>query len=271
LSDPKHTAVAIVEREERMHPVVRAAMAQSPTPETLRELLAVQREWEAGEARKAYTRALSELKRDLPTVIARDKEVKFANVRYTHTSLAMVMDAITGPLTAHGFSLSWEPKTAAGQVSVTCRLTHSEGHSEEATISSTPDKSGSKSEAQGVASTITLLQRYTALSLLGIATADMQEPQPTAPPASTIDTQRNLKAVGALKKYGKTKQDAEAFLGVRVEEWTTGDLGTLKAWLQAPPLADPPHDQQTGEVDHSYGPPPMTADESAQGEKGLGW
>jgi hypothetical protein len=37
------------------------------------------------------------------------------------------------------------------------------------------DTSGSKSPAQGVASTITLLQRYTALSLLGIATADMKD------------------------------------------------------------------------------------------------
>ena len=45
----------------RMHPMVSAAMATgslAADPTTLRELLAVQREWEAGEARKAYTRAL---------------------------------------------------------------------------------------------------------------------------------------------------------------------------------------------------------------------
>lgn len=228
-----HKAVAIIERSDladNVHPVVRAALAQSPDPQTLRDLLEVQRQWEAGEAKRAFTRALVALKKDLPTVIRRDKTVSFSGTHYTHTSLAAAMEAVTGPLTAHGFNLSWIPSTDGQAVKVTCRLTHAGGHFEEASITAPPDNKGSKSPAQGVASTITLLSRYTALALLGIATADMEEPKPQV--AEGVDTERNLKAVAALKKYGKTRQEAEAVIGKVAQEWTAEDIVTLKEWLR---------------------------------------
>jgi len=93
------------------------------------------------------------------------------------------LDSVTEPLTRHGFSLGWVPTTGdRGEVRVTCRLTHAEGHSEETTLVAPPDTSGLKNPAQAIASTITLLQRYTALSLLGIATADTTDPTPDEPP-----------------------------------------------------------------------------------------
>lgn len=236
MSDPNHKAVAVIEHSqvpERVHPVVAAAMQQSPDAATLRELLAVQREWEANEARKAFTQALVDLKRDLPTVLAHDKIVDWRkdgkHVHYTHTSLAAAMEAITGPLVQYGFSLSWQPSTDGGKVNVTCTLTHSQGHSERTTLSAPPDKSGSKSDAQAIASTITLLQRYTALSLLGIATADMAEPEPTEENAEPrIDTKLNMKAVKALADIGYSKEQAEDFIGKPVAEWTTADVDRLR-------------------------------------------
>ncbi len=244
MTDTTHatTLVTVEPREiatQRVHPLVHAAMQNgSLDPTTLRDLLAVQREWEAGEARKAYTRALAALKRDLPTVIRRDKVVDFATAKgrtyYTHTSLAQVMDEITAPLTAHGFSLSWEPSIGDRKVRVTCRLTHAEGHSEACTLESDPDSSGSKGPAQAIASTVTLLQRYTALSLLGIATADMQEPHgERAEESEAIDMDRNMAAVRAITKAGLRREDAESHVGRLVSEWTTADRRTLRAWLDA--------------------------------------
>jgi hypothetical protein len=234
MSDPKHALVSVVEHQApvaRMHPLVQSAMAQSPDPATLRELLQLQRDWEAGEALKAFTRAKVALKADLPAVIARDQRVAFRDVRYTHTSLASAMDAVMPILTRHGFSLDWQPSTEKGQVTVTCRLTHAEGHSESCSITAPVDTSGSKSPAQGTASTITLLQRYTALSLLGIATADMKDPA-GPPPADAVDTSRNMKAAAAVKKAGKVLADAESFIGRSVQEWTAADLERLRAWLK---------------------------------------
>jgi hypothetical protein len=239
----EHTkALAVIERGESkaMSPVVAASLAilrENPNAETLRELLKVQQDYEANEARKAYAAALVALKRDMPTVIGRDKTVDFTSQRgrthYTHASLAGAMEAVTGPLTQHGFSLSWHPSTEGNQVAVTCRLTHGAGHFEEIRIAAPIDNSGNKSPAQGVASTITLLQRYTALALLGIATADMKEPAGDAQrDPKRIDSARNLRAVSALKKYGKTREEAEAFLMRTVAEWTAEDIERLKEWAK---------------------------------------
>lgn len=236
MSDPAHKPVAI-ERVpqtslDRMHPVVRAMIDKSPDPATLEKLLAVQEKYEAGEARKAYAAAMVALKADLPAIIGRDKTVAFGTTRYAHTSMAAAKEAITPHLTRYGFSTSVHPATLGDQVVVTCRITHAAGHHEEATLSAPVDKSGSKSPVQGVASTITLLSRYLELSLLGVATRDMVDPTPAAAP-DAVDSARNLKAVSALKKYGKTREQAETFLGHPVAEWTTNDLDKLRAWLGA--------------------------------------
>lgn len=238
MTDSHKTTLVRAEPHEvqRMHPLVSAAIAGGPLdPQTLRELLAVQREWEAGESRKAYTRALAALKADLPSVISHDKTVDFqtqkGRTHYTHTSLAGVMEAITEPLTRHGFSLSWTPSTGERNVQVTCRLTHTEGHFEEASLGCPADTSGNKNPAQAIASTITLLSRYTALSLLGIATRDMREPEERAPDETRVDAARNMRAVATVVKAGRTKEDAEKHVGRPVTEWTSADLEVLRTWL----------------------------------------
>ena len=242
--DPKHTITTTAQHAdlpERMSPIVSAGMRileASPDPQALRELLSIQHAWEQEEARKAYERAMVALKRELPTVLARDRTVDYANkgggrTTYTHTSLALAMDAVTEPLTRHGFSLSWRPSTSErGQVTVACRVTHVEGHTEETSISAPIDTSGSKSPAQGVASTITLLQRYTALSLLGIATADMVDPPPHVAEPDALNPQRALKAVGHITRKGRTKAEAEAHVGRDVAQWTNADIDELNEWLK---------------------------------------
>lgn len=235
MSEVDHKSVAVIERGEAMTRVDPLAMIQSAVergldPDTLRQLMDLADRHAATEARKAYTQALSELKRDLPTVIERDKTVEFGNTRYTHTSLAAAMTAITEPLLLHGFDLSWRPKTDGGMVTVTCKLVHRAGHFEECTISAPPDNKGSKSAPQAIASTITLLQRYAALSLLGIATADMQEPTGEPEPGH-IDTERNMRAVQAFVKSGHTKEDAEHLVNKPVAQWTVADLDVLRGWL----------------------------------------
>lgn len=279
-----HKTSALVEKGvvAVMHPMVEAAIAQNPDAATLRELLEVQREWEAGEAKRAFTRALVALKRDLPTVIDRDKLVDFKTSKgrttYTHTSLAGIMDAITEPLTQHGFSIAYKPSTSQGQVTVVCVLTHAEGHSEECSISSPTDNSGSKGPAQAIASTITLLSRYTCLALLGIATNDMKEPsgETTPPSDDSVDPALNLKAAAKLKSYEKTREQAEELLGRKVKDWTRGDLGKLRAWLipekksEGAEPQEPPHDPETGETHpgewDGVGPPPWDENQTKAGE-----
>jgi len=240
MSETNHKAVAVVEKQkppQRVNPLamVQDAVERGLDPDTIRQLMDLADRHAATEARQAYTKALVDLKRDLPTVIARDTTVDFRSqkgrVHYTHASLASVMDAITGPLTQHGFSISWTPTTSSDQVSVTCNLTHSQGHTESTTLTAPVDKSGSKSIAQGTASTITLLQRYSALALLGIATKDMQDPRGETPP-DAINTDRNMRAVSHFISEGYTKEDAEGLVSKPVAEWTEADLGILREWIR---------------------------------------
>lgn len=234
---PAEVVAVTPSQGRQMSPVVQAMVAQATSPETIRELLSVQREWEAGEARKAYTRALVDLKRDLPAVLARDKRVSYGSgngaVGYTHTSLAAAVEATASILSDHGFSLSWEPSTADERaVRVTCRLTHREGHSEACALSAPPDAKGSKSPAQAIASTVTLLQRYTMLSLLGIATADMRDPTPPQEPDDQVDPKRNLNAAAALRKAGRDVAAVERQLGRSVKEWTKADRDRVRAMIE---------------------------------------
>ena len=214
---------------QALHPMVAAALRNNPDPAVLREFLDIQREWEAGEARRAYTAALVELKRDLPTVLARDSVVDYTGTKgrthYRHTSLAAAMDAITEPLTQHGFSVAWVPSTpSAGAVSVICRLSHHRGHVEETSMSAPPDTSGSKGPAQAIASPVTLLQRYTLLALLGIATKDHVE----GGGADAIDATKSLAAVSTLRQVGITLEQAEDHVQKPISGWTASDLSKLR-------------------------------------------
>jgi hypothetical protein len=173
-----------------LHPIVRALLSQNPSVETLERLLAVQKEWDAENARRAFTAALTAAKAEITTVVGKDKTVDYTNnegrrTYYKHASLGAVIDAVTAPLAKHGLSLSWKASTGKDGVTVAAVLTHVAGHSMTSDpLSAPPDDSGRKSKAQAVASTTTLLSRYTAMALLGLASGDMDEDQPSDAPVN---------------------------------------------------------------------------------------
>jgi len=240
-----HDKGALVHVSGQMHPMVAAAMAGHPDPATIEKMMDLQERWERGEARKAFTRAMVDLKRNLPAVLDRDQTVSYSTTHYTHTSLAAAVSAVTEILTDHGFTATWHPSTTDRDVVVTCRLQHVGGHCEETVMSAPPDTSGHKNPAQARMSTVTLLSRYTLLSMLGIATADMKDPsapEPSPADAVKVNQAKNLAAASRLSNYGKTRAQAEAYLGVAVADWTAADLGKLSEWVR-PPGAVAPEDE----------------------------
>ena len=223
---------------DTLHPLIAAMLEKDPTPETCEKMLALQERFEANEARKAYNVALNALKRDLPAYLARDKDVNFnGKYMYSHTTLAAMMETVMPHLIANGFSMTWDSPAPSkpGLIAVTAILTHVGGHSERTTLEAPPDTAGSKSAPQAVASTATMLQRYTALLRLGLVTRDIDEPAnevKTKPAADEVNTDRNMKAMAELVKAGKTKAQAEDFVKRSVENWTTADLKSLWEWVK---------------------------------------
>lgn len=256
MSDTDHKMVPHVDQapvRQEMHPMVKAAIESGAGTEQLEKLMKLQQDWEANEARKAYARALIALKKDLPVVLEHDKSVSFkpgGPVAYTHTTLGGAVAAVTPVLTDHGFSHSWRSEVegdgAKAMVKVWCRLMHSDGHFEETELAAPADMSGSKSVAQGIASTSTLLRRHTLLSLLGIATADMQDPAPNEENKDRIDAKLNLRAMAGIRRAGHSPEEAEARVGKPLREWTIGDVDVLRQWLQDekqdPPMREPGED-----------------------------
>lgn len=224
-----HKIVRAHEQDAPLHPLVRLAMrgSEAVDPAAMRELLAVQREWEAGESRKAFDRALRSLKADLPSSIEHDKTVRFKDVRYTHTSLAAALDAVTPALSSHGFSLTWTTQNDAQRVTVTAHLRHEAGHEAQTTLSAPVDRMGGKSETQGVASTCTLLRRYTALALLGIATREQRDPEPDA--SAVAPLQVRTRALGALGQRGMSEAEVVRLAGAPFDAWTAEHVARLRA------------------------------------------
>lgn len=148
-------------------------LSQGVKPEDLEKILTLQERWEANEARKAYHVAISAFKTNSPK-IDKDKKVSYGNTKYSHASLANVVEKITAELSKHGLSASWRTKQN-GKIEVTCQITHIKGHSEETSLSADADTSGSKNSIQALGSTITYLERYTLLAITGLATEEQDD------------------------------------------------------------------------------------------------
>lgn len=191
-------------------------------PVTIGKLMDLQERWDANQARKAFVQAMAQFKREAPPVIGKDKRADFGagKAKYTYATTGAIVTAITPALSKNGLHLSWETEQEGNMITVTCHITHDGGHRESATLTGPKDESGGKNPIQTVGSSVHYLQRYTMVSVLGLATADMddaddtpQRPPVTMPTAKTEhakpegDVARGLVGQVSEKKLpsGKTK------------------------------------------------------------------
>ena len=156
--------------------MILAAVNGKADLDKVKQLMEMQRDFESNEARKAYYRAMAEFKANAPR-IEKDKQVAFntsaGKTSYKHASLANVVDKITPVLSQFGLSASWRTKQN-GKIVVACRITHVLGHSEETELAADADTTGSKNPIQAIGSAVTYLQRYTLLTMLGLAAEEVQ-------------------------------------------------------------------------------------------------
>jgi len=154
----------------------------------LKEALELQIQWERRQAEKAYNHAIAAFKANPPEIV-KESTVNFNSgkgaVNYKYASLANVIEKVTPELSKHGLTLSWRTHQN-GKISVTCRISHELGHHEETTLSADADNSGAKNNIQAIGSTITYMQRYTALALLGLACSDQDDDGRGSSPAAPV-------------------------------------------------------------------------------------
>jgi hypothetical protein len=175
--------------------LIRVAVDKGADLEKLTKLLDIQERWEAIQAKKAFQQAMADFKANPPN-IGKDKKVSFGNTKYSHASLYNVVEKITKELSKYGLSASWVTHQN-GMIGVTCRITHVLGHSQETTLQAPADTSGSKNAIQAIGSTISYLQRYSLLSVLGLAAHDMDDDGVTA----VADTPITDEQIATIKEY----------------------------------------------------------------------
>lgn len=157
-----------------MPQVMQLAIKEKAGVETIEKMMELQERYEANEARKAYHVAMTAFKAD-PPQIDKDASVKYGQTAYKHATLANVTSKINKALSGHGLSASWQTEQKEKGITVICKITHILGHSESTPLTAPADSSGAKNNIQAIGSTITYLERYTLLSLTGLATSEMDD------------------------------------------------------------------------------------------------
>lgn len=202
--------------------IERATRDPSFDIERIEQLLKLKERWDANEARKAFVEAMAEFKKTPPQIF-KNKHVGFDSKRtggstsYDHATHAEVTYKIIAGLAAQGFSHRWVTTQPDGQVCVECVITHRLGHSESQSMQAPPDTSGSKSPVQAIASTKTLLERYTLLAATGLSTTDL----PDADDRGAVEERPELPTdvITALKDAAQRGSEALAteFKGLKNE------------------------------------------------------
>jgi len=167
--------------------LLQIAVEQGADIDKLTKLMDLQERYEAKEAKKAYIASMSAFRAECPT-IAKTREAH--NSKYA--GLAETIDQIKPLLASNGLSHAWKTDQDNGQVSVTCCVTHDQGHQECTTLTAGLDTSGSKNSIQSLGSTISYLERYTLYAVLGLASGDMDNDGATSEPVAVITDEQLL-------------------------------------------------------------------------------
>lgn len=190
--------------------LIRQAQDSGADLDRMEQLFNLQLRWEENEARKAFNEAFADFKAESIKIL-KDKKVGYTNkdgsfTGYAHATIGNVVATVVPILGKHGLSHRWDVVQEGGNITVTCRLSHTKGHSETVSMVAGKDDTGKKNAIQQVASTTTYLQRYTLLAITGLATEDQpdddgrgaeEKEEPTITESQAMDLDALATEVGA--------------------------------------------------------------------------
>jgi len=203
-----------------MQMVYHAVTNGSPV-EVVEKLMGLQERWQANQARMAFDNAMADAKAEIP-VIAKRSNVKYdvknkdangnagANnakadkVDFDYETLGDIATVINPILSKSGLSYRYRSKQENGLISVTCIITHRDGHCEETTLAAGADTSGKKNGIQSIGSTVSYLQRYTLKLALGLAAAKDDDGK-AADPDEKISENQLTELLDLSEKLGVEK------------------------------------------------------------------
>lgn len=155
-----------------MPTLLERAVSSGASVEVMERLLDMQARVDSMQAKKAFDDAMAKLRADMPEV-KKSVTVSFGSganaTNYKHEDLADLTKALSPKMAELGLSFRWRTQSDQTGVTVTCIISHRDGHSEENPLSCGFDKSGAKNAIQALGSAVTYLQRYTLKAAVGMA------------------------------------------------------------------------------------------------------
>lgn len=152
------------------------ALEKGATVDVLSQIMALAERWEKAQARKAFDAAMAAAKAEIPPII-KNRTVDFTSQKgrthYRHEDLAEIMRTVDPILAKHGLSCRFRTLNPPNEpITITCIISHRDGHYEENTLSGPRDESGNKNSLQAIGSTQTYLSRYTLKAALGLSSSE---------------------------------------------------------------------------------------------------
>jgi len=169
-----------------LSPLVQAAMENKHDPAYLKEMLEVQKEYEANEAKKAFSMAMAECQKEMPMIV-RNAENQQTSSKYAKHE--MICKLIKPVYTEHGFSLSFHEGESKkeDEIRILCDVDHALGHSKQYYIDLLIDDKGikgsvNKTGVHAKGSTFSYGRRYLTLMIFDLATYDDNDGNVAPPP-----------------------------------------------------------------------------------------
>lgn len=206
----------IITQEQEAKPIVPVASAQGLIEmaitqgadiDKLEKLMALQERYDAKNAKAAYLSAVSLFQANCPKI---KKLKKGHNSKYA--PLEDIIEQVKDVLFKAGLSYSFSQTQDAQQITVSCHLSHIEGHTETVSLTSDHDKSGGKQPIQALASTVTYLRRYTFTGVTGIVPSD-EDSDGRIESGKVVEHCDSSQVIKINELIDKTGMDANTFVG----------------------------------------------------------
>ena len=203
--------------------LIQLAISQGANVESLERIFALQERWQAAQAKKAFTKAMAAAQGEMPIV------KKLKSNEGTHSSYAPIEDIVLqcrDVIKNNGFTYSWDTATSEKSITVVCKVTHTDGHTEVSSmVSDIAEGTKVNSSPQKVAITITYLKRYTLKNSFGIMEADedqdarIKAAQPKLPASPKAKIMSLLKALNVDTTDGTViKEEVKKMTGDELVE-----------------------------------------------------
>lgn len=160
--------------EQSIQLLIAQAVEKGTPVETMEKLLAMRKELKAEYAKEQFDIAMANFQSECPVIVKTAKVLEKDNikVRYMYAPLDTIVEQVKGIVSKYGLSYTIRITNDEKNITATCKVTHSAGHSEESAFVVPIGTEQFMSESQKYGARATFAKRYAFCNAFGIMTGE---------------------------------------------------------------------------------------------------